>query len=247
MLARFDNYGQRKLEGEEVLERQRRRGAEGRGVPHAGLRFGDTVGPRDGTRRYATCHVWTRYVGCVEGVPPFHIEEDVVEASSFTYAEDAARAILEVIDRPESWNKAYNVGCPEVFNTTELLPTLGEILGCPSEVLGIEKRPNEDSVAMYPSITRGPMDLSKARGVKLGFEPTPLRTALEETVRWYEEFFLSDEDLRVGMVEEFVEDVLDEDDEDHDEVVARLWQEVKRDVREAQKRIDQDAGLGEEF
>ena len=41
------------------------------------------------------------------------------------------------------------------------------------------------SVHMFPSVKTGPVDISKAQEV-LGFTPTPLKTAVAETVDFYE-------------------------------------------------------------
>lgn len=251
-LAEFDEYGHQKLEGEEALKWQRNNpdledteGNAWEGFPYVALRFADIVGPRDNTDRFVTYHVWAKYVGRVEGLPSFHIQNDVVEASSITYVEDAAHAILKAMETPESWDDAYNIASEEIFNVTTILPTLGEILGRDPSVLGIKTLPEVESLAMYPSVTRGPIDVTKAKD-ELGFQPTPLRKVLEETSAWYDTLFLEDKEAREKMVNEFIGDVLYEDEDEDKKIIERLWEAVNDDVRKAAegKKTDHD---GEEL
>jgi nucleoside-diphosphate-sugar epimerase len=39
----------------------------------------------------------------------------------------------------------------------------------------------EDAVHMFPSVRKGPVDITKAQAL-LGFKPTPLQQAIDETV-----------------------------------------------------------------
>ena len=61
--------------------------------------------------------------------------------------------------------------------------------------------------APFPSVTRGPMDVTKARE-RMGFEPTPLNVALSDTVLWYDRTFLTNSEVRTEMLREFEDDVL---------------------------------------
>ena len=111
------------------------------------------------------------------------------------------------MDKPESWDEAYNIACDENFNTTSFIGTMGTLMG-KGEDMEIQKWNPMIAVPLYPTTTRGPLDISKARE-KLGFAPTPMVLALKETIAWYENVFASDKETRETFVQEWLNNVFD--------------------------------------
>merc|ERR1711982_156566 len=60
----------------------------------------------------------------------------------------------------------------------------------------------DDGIAMYPSVTRGPVNIEKAV-TKLKFRPTPMNQIISNTVDWYLQIFESDLDYRDVVIEEW--------------------------------------------
>ena len=217
-----DDYGDDKLAGEEVLVEQRDGGKAG--VPFVALRFADVVGPRDATDRYVIYHLWIKNQGFPR-VPAFHIPEDIVEATSITYVNDAAASVIAAMNKPESWDEAYNIACEEIFNVTDVIITMGNYMG--KENLRPLKVPQDDSFALFPSVLRGPMDISKARE-KLGFKPTPLDVVLRKTLDWYNAELESNEEFLDASLQEWGEAVFDSEEE-AEEIIDEIFDELTTD------------------
>ena len=236
-LNRMDEYGDQKLAGEEVLVRQRKQQG-GDGIPWVALHFADVVGPRDQSSRFVTYYLWTKYLH-IPGVPALHIPDQVLEYSSVTSVDDAVESIMAVLERPDGWDEAYNIASEEVFNVTEAIQILGRLQGKEEEALRIERRPAYESFSMYPSITRGPIDVSKAKG-KLGFVPDTVEQVLLKALEWHDDAFFNMEGMMQSFLEDWAGNVLGinpEDDDDGEEegddeasaVIEQILAEVESD------------------
>ena len=222
-----DGYGHRKLQGEEVLAEQRHSNQD-EGIPYVSLRYADVIGPRDNTGRFLTYYSWVKFHD-LESVPPITIPRGVVEGTSITYVGDAAWSIVAAMDEANrgGWDEAYNIGCDEVFNVTSQIMTMGHLMG------KHELRPRKGDIDLYiyPSVTKGPMDLSKAED-ELGFVPTPLDVALSKTIAWYEKMYLDSKGFREDVLDELI-GILDESydyesDEERDADIFALEAELRK-------------------
>ena len=222
-----DRYGHRKLQGEEVLAEQRGSN-QNEGVPYISLRFADIIGPRDNTDRFLSYFAWIKFHD-LESVPSIAVPHNVVEGTSITYVGDAASSIIAAIDESNmgAWGEAYNIGCEDIFNVTSQIMTLGHLMGKHN------LRPRKDDIDLYfyPSVTKGPMDIDKAKD-GIGFVPTPLDVALFKTVTWYETMYLESRRFRDDVLSKLI-NILDkaydyESDEERDAAVEALKAEVAR-------------------
>lgn len=212
-----DRYGDRKFAGEEVLYAQS-------ALPHASLRFADVIGPRDNTGRFVTYYAWVKFQK-LESVPNIALPKGIPEATSITYVGDAAQTILLAMDESnrDAWNASYNIACEEVFNVTSQIMSMGHLMGNhhihPKKIRDLD-------LHVYPSVTKGPVDVSKAKDA-LGFRPTPQEVALSRTIRWYDKLYKKDGNFRKEVVTELI-GILDEmndydsDDERHDAIDSML-------------------------
>ena len=88
------------------------------------------------------------------------------------------------------------------------------------------KRIRDLDFHVYPSVTKGPVDVSKAKDT-LAFRPTPQEVALSRTIRWYDKLYKKDGNFRKQVVTELI-GILDEvndyksDDERHDTIESML-------------------------
>lgn len=202
-LNELDAYGDEKLAGEEVLTSQH-------SIPYVLLRFADIIGPRDGTERWILYHLWIKYSQAI-GIP-LTVPDNVANmTTSITFVEDAAASIIAAMNTKGAWNDAYNVACEEAFNVVSGIQSIASILSVDS--VEVQVVPADESFEVFPSVRRGPMDITKAKKV-LGFKPTPMLDVLKATVEWYEEVFVENEVLREYMLEEFISDVFTDEDED---------------------------------
>lgn len=199
-LNEADSYGNEKLAGEEVLQQYAT-------FPYVSLRFSDVLGPRDGTERLILYHIWIKYSQAI-GIPLTVPNEVENITTSITYVEDAVSSILAAVKTEESWNEAYNVACEETFNVVQGIQSIAAVFGIGD--VEVKAVPTEESFEVFPSVRRGPMDITRAKRV-LKFKPTPLEEVLKKTVEWHEQVFAEDELVREHMLEEFIFDVIDEE------------------------------------
>ena len=195
-LRAADAYGDAKLAAEEALSDQRHDG----GFPWVALRFSDVIGPRDNTFRWILYHMWIKFYHDLE--IPLHVPEGMQNVTaSFTYVEDAASAIILAMDKGEEvWNSAFNIAMEETFTLPSTLAKMAETLKIANTTTSGDSL--EGSFFIYPTVFRGPVDVSKAK-LLLGFTPTDADTVFRKTVSWYEEAFSEREAEREEMLKRF--------------------------------------------
>ncbi|CAG7815412.1 unnamed protein product, partial [Allacma fusca] len=176
-----DSYGDQKLAGEEVLIENNK----ATGMKFLIFRLADVIGPRDTTDRWWTYQMWIQFYDFIK--VPLFIPPDVAKLrTSYTYVKDIASAVLLGIDKgPEVWNEAYNLALDRDFSLQEFLEDLAKAVGIPIQ-LNFEA--SERSFNLFPSVTRGSVDISKAKDV-LGFKPTSWEDVLKDTVEFYKDGF----------------------------------------------------------
>ena len=164
------------------------------------LRFSDVIGPRDNTFRWILYHLWIKFYHDLE--IPLHVPEGMQNVTaSFTFVEDAASAIILAMDkREEVWNSAFNIAMEETFTLPGMLARMAETLKISNTTTSGDSV--EGSFFTYPTVFRGPVDVSKAK-LLLGFTPTDAETAFRKTVLWYEEAFSEREAEREEMLKRF--------------------------------------------
>ena len=175
-LNKADSYGNNKLACEEVLEDLHKVHS----FDYISLRLPDVIGPRDNTNRFWYYFIWTlihKEVGFPLMIPTWLEKQQL----SFVYSLDIAALIKDTLLKPtpEYLNQAFNLACSEIVTLQEFLALIGNSLNidtCSFLEGGSEY--------YFPSVTRGPVNCSKALQV-LNWKPTPIQLAINESVAFY--------------------------------------------------------------
>ncbi|XP_014673838.1 PREDICTED: uncharacterized protein LOC106814077 isoform X2 [Priapulus caudatus] len=178
-LNEADSYGHEKFQGEEELAAQVNKYG---GFPYVVLRLPDVIGPRDNTGRFWPYQMWIKYQQFLE--TPITLPSDIAgQPMSLVFSEDVARAVID------SWqagkkvhNQAINLGFDEDTSLMNFLQRIQRHLGVKDGDASYELVPS--CVHLFPSVTRGPVDISKAKNL-IGWQPTSLDDAISKTVQFY--------------------------------------------------------------
>lgn len=180
ILNQQDSYGHRKLECEEHLEFQSR---DKNGVPYIAFRLPDVIGPRDNTYRWWLYQLWiklAKYLDKQPSVPHKFWNQPM----SLVYVEDVAGIILNSLEGDlDLYNQAYNLALEERPTLVQLLHSLMDELDI--EDVQIETDYSNDAFHLLPSITSGPLDITKAKRL-LRWKPSSWFDVLGTTVQFYE-------------------------------------------------------------
>lgn len=127
-----------------------------RGLPATVVRFFNTVGPRQ-TGRYGM--VVPRFVRAALRNEPLSVYGTGQQSRCFTYVGDAVRALLGLLDQPQSIGEIYNVGNPEEVTIEELAWRVIGLTGSSSEITYIPyeqayEKGFEDMLRRVPSIEK---------------------------------------------------------------------------------------------
>ena len=183
LLAKLHRYGHNKLEAEEALIEQRPVG----GFPFVILRLPDVIGPRDTTYRWWIYQLWIKLSPQFDDHPvtlPTFLKEYPM---SFVYSEDVATAVAKIMAMgPQIKDQVINLAWPEPFYMKDLYESIQEEIGM--EKGGFVEIPDSDAFYLYPTVRKGPIDVTKAQSL-LEFEPTPKEEAIKTTVQFYEKAF----------------------------------------------------------
>ena len=161
----------------------------GDSFPYVILRHADVIGQRDATDRFATYVMWAMLqqmppanpddIPNPAPVPDLHVPNDMLERSSITHVSDATQSIISSIHMPDTWNEAYNIASAQIFNVTNAIEMIATSVYTSQYENKINYKPKvikvdaDDGITMYPSVTRGPVNIEKAI-TKLKFRPTPM-------------------------------------------------------------------------
>lgn len=179
-----DDYGNRKLECEEELQKQ---ATSGTGVPYLSLRLPDVVGPRDNTYRWWIYQLWIKLADYTDEQlsVPKHLWN---QPMSFVYVNDVADVISDCIGSDlEIYNNAYNLALLETPTLVQFLHGLMNSLNV--DDIDIFENPDPDGFHLFPSVKLGPLDTTKAKRL-LNWNPTSWIDVLDHTVHFYEDAIL---------------------------------------------------------
>ena len=186
-LASLHRYGHNKLAAEEAVVEKRLSG----GSPFVILRLPDVIGPRDTTYRWWIYQLWIKLSPLFEDhpvtVPQFLVDFPM----SFVYSEDVADLIVHLFKLgPQVRDQIVNVAWPETITLKQFYEDVQEALGI--EQGGFDEIPDEKAFYLYPSVRKGPVDVTKAQNL-LNWEPTEWKKAVTDTVQFYEDVFTNPE------------------------------------------------------
>ena len=176
-----------KLAAEEAVVEKRLSG----GSPFVILRLPDVIGPRDTTYRWWIYQLWIKLSPLFEDhpvtVPQFLVDFPM----SFVYSEDVADLIVHLFKLgPQVRDQIVNVAWPETITLKQFYEDVQEALGI--EQGGFDEIPDEKAFYLYPSVRKGPVDVTKAQNL-LNWEPTEWKKAVTDTVQFYEDVFTNPE------------------------------------------------------
>ena len=156
--------------------------------PYVILRLPDVIGGRDGTHRWWIYQLWvTLEAGMAEKdnsgkvtVPTFTDGHHM----SFVLADDVADLIVEMffVEMDVLDKQIYNLGWEETFTLRYILDGMAEELQVKDKVEVVDEE--QGNFYLYPSVKRGPVDVSKAYE-NLSWRPTDWDEAFAETVQFY--------------------------------------------------------------
>lgn len=188
-MATSDDYGDGKMRAEEYLHEQRNCQTGG-GLDYLVLRLADVIGPRDTTSRWWQCQLYL-HVATALREPVFIPKQLDGKRLSFAYVSDIASVIQHIIcmadiELQSVVNEAYNIASVETITIQGLYEAMQRHLFRGETTFRFTKD-SECVPQLYPSVERGPVDVTKAC-VKLRWSEiaTPLTHALTETVKFYD-------------------------------------------------------------
>lgn len=176
--ARKDPYGSAKLDCEDVIKREN----ELWNIPYLILRLPDVIGLRDNTNRFWNYLLWMRFHDIFDR--PVVIPHSLQTRSlSFVFSEDVANLLVVLPEYGDNvYNFAYNLAFREQVTLEELLRNMAQHLGLPAVKFD---KPNQWGTHYYPSVTRGPLDISMAEKF-LRWNPHQLDHGIRKTAQFYE-------------------------------------------------------------
>lgn len=180
-LNKRDSYGHKKLECEEVVSRY----SSALNYEYVFLRLPDVLGPRDNTLRAYKYFMYTKLHNIIG---PLHIPKHTQNVQlSFVYSIDVGRMIASLahptFHHVSVFNQSYNLAFKETITLKELLTMMGDRLNHGETKFDESDEAHENHG--FPSVTRGPVDISKAIS-DLRWNPTDIKTAVEEICSFYE-------------------------------------------------------------
>ena len=209
------------------------------------LRLPDVLGPRDSTDRWWFYQMWTQFYPSIRR--PLEISTHL--RSSYIYVNDVARYLGYILSKTflDSstlfHNEILNIACVEIVSMHELLSLIIDELDLAALRIPIRYNPNTDA-DFFPSVTRGGMNISKALSKSYGWNPTPLRQVVRETVQWYNDAYSRYPTERSDMVKRIRRTLLANDEAAYGKFLFDVNQystestiKRKRDGEEEKKKI----------
>jgi nucleoside-diphosphate-sugar epimerase len=143
------------------------------------LRLPDVIGPRDRTQRWWSYQLWLLAHRKLD--IPLHIPHHLGNVGlSLVYTEDIAQLVASLVadDNTLPRSGIFNLAMKET-------PTLRELLSNMADCLKISPvNFAEGSMWFFPSVTRGPVDISKAEKL-LKWKPSRLNQVICDVCRYY--------------------------------------------------------------
>ncbi len=224
--SRRDSYGDDKLSGEEAIIEHHKQNPKS--LSYVILRLADVLGPRDCTNRFWQYQLWVE-------MATKHRKYSVViprkydgAPLTFVYSKDVAKMITRIVhmddkSRQGIVNEGYNLSCSENKDLREFLQVAQMYVSPMSKSLDILSEDSDEVPQIYPSVDKGPIDISKATA-KLGWSPTPLDGVIKSTVEYFrsvvsQQLFLKERKEVYRDLKESLEDMFDK-------------QTLKRDLKE---------------
>lgn len=203
-LRRKDRYGHGKLAGEEEITAA----AAKAGFDFTFLRLADVFGARDLTDRWAGYVVWI--FGCCDHGVAIELPGGPVEQElSFVHCKDVAAMVARIVGGgipSEQLNTAYNLAFPVTVTLKALLELMAATLRVgPLKFDVIPTTSDTKADAFFPSVERGPVDVSRAVQ-SLGWDPDPLAVAMLPVCQFYVTMLLDKHPDAMDPVEEFLKD-----------------------------------------
>eukprot|EP00040_Diaphanoeca_grandis_P044638 m.13068 g.13068 ORF g.13068 m.13068 type:complete len:377 (+) comp9582_c0_seq1:308-1438(+) len=200
ILRRFDRYGHRKLAAEEEITE-----AASTKFNFLHLRLADVIGERDGTDRWLRYMLWI-YACDVHGKAiDLPSGTEAGQQLSFVFSDDVAKVIAHVVknaqDMPAALNQAYNLA----FTSSATLNTTLEMMAKAMAVRTLRFNTPANPEMYFPSVTRGPVDVSKAKQ-RLQWQPQPLQTTIKRICTFYVKALLEANKNTFDAIEEIIAD-----------------------------------------
>jgi len=186
ILNRLDRYGHRKLKCEELLHLQ---SLQSDSVPYVVFRLADVIGARDCTNRVWQYILWIML--CLHHNVPIYVPENSRNQHiSLCYVVDVASFVANLcstqsddFSRTDNKNACFNLASGEPLTTEQMLETIRGELNLTGQLI-VHYVDRDDFEPILPSVTRGPVNVTKAMQV-LNWNPLPAKEALKATVSFY--------------------------------------------------------------
>jgi nucleoside-diphosphate-sugar epimerase len=114
---------------------------------------------------------------------------------TYTYVGDVARALVLAGHERSMWGKAWHVPSDQTTSTGEMVAMIGELAGVPAKaqptpklllrMLGWFDPEVREVTEMLYEFEEPFISGSRALQTTFGFQPTPVRPALQATIDWY--------------------------------------------------------------
>jgi nucleoside-diphosphate-sugar epimerase len=185
-LKRFDRYGHHKLKCEEHLQYY---GQCLSSLSYVILRLADVIGPRDSTHRLWQYILWVM-VCSYHDVPVYLPESSRHQQLSLCYVKDVASFLADLCFAGDEdklkmicKNDCYNLAAAETITIEQLLSIIHREFKLTGRLM-IHYCDEADTARILPSVTRGPVDVTKAMTL-IGWRPVSVLEAVKCSVEFY--------------------------------------------------------------
>lgn len=214
-LKEFDDYGHEKLECEEALSYYHDKYKTFR---YFIIRLPDVLGPRDSTNRFWFYQMWLEFIYYLKSIGK-DMEIPIPSAffnkkTSYVYVKDISRVVSRLLNTTSD-SEIFNFGFDQSLTLIELLKTIASFMYDDNfeKSLHFTKDDKCGISHGFPSITKGPIDVSKVKAV-LNFEFSHVTDALMETVEFYKNAASLFPDERKKILKDLRKEVIEDEFED---------------------------------